>query len=193
MSAGRWPITWLRNRSHRHCERALSLDECDRVLTEAQTLEMNTATVSSRRVNADVRRSRVGFFTTDQHGWLYDRVSALLGEMNATHFGFDLIGVQAIQYAEYDANDGGCYEAHRDTFREQVIRKLSLSIQLTDPADYDGGDLQLFINDLTTPVVASRTRGDGLIFPSYVVHRVAPVTQGRRRALVSWAVGPEFR
>lgn len=69
-------------------------------------------------------------------------------------------------------------------------RKLSLVCQLSDPSEYEGGEFQ--INPGGSILVPERTKGTVIIFPSYLVHRVAPVTKGTRRSLVLWVEGPAF-
>ena len=70
-------------------------------------------------------------------------------------------------------------------------RKLSLSVQLTDPADYDGGDLE-FVNHLGNED-EFRKQGSIIVFPSYLSHRVTTVTRGARRSMIAWVFGPPFR
>ena len=70
-------------------------------------------------------------------------------------------------------------------------RKLSLSLQLTDPSQYEGCDLQF--QGGRRIETAPRTRGALIAFPSYVLHRVTPITRGVRKSLVCWVSGPEFR
>ena len=70
-------------------------------------------------------------------------------------------------------------------------RKLSLSVQLTDPSQYEGCDLQFQVSDKVG--VAPRKRGTVIAFPSFFLHRVTPIISGTRKALVAWATGPEFR
>ena len=65
-------------------------------------------------------------------------------------------------------------------------------IQLSDDTDYEGGDLQLKMSS-QKPYCASRLKGDGLVFPSWILHGVTPVTKGVRKSLVVWAEGPEWR
>jgi PKHD-type hydroxylase len=64
-------------------------------------------------------------------------------------------------------------------------------LQLSDPSEYDGGDLELFI--APNPTVATRKKGLIYIFPSWVLHRVTPVTRGIRKSLVIWITGPKFK
>ncbi len=70
-------------------------------------------------------------------------------------------------------------------------RKLSLSLQLSDPARYQGCDLELSYGDGVQQ--APRSRGTVIAFPSYVLHRVTPIASGTRKSLVIWASGPDFR
>ena len=67
---------------------------------------------------------------------------------------------------------------------------ISLTLFLSDPADYDGGHLQ-FHGGADMP--AARTLGSGVFFPSFLAHQVTPVMRGLRRSLVAWAYGPQFR
>ena len=64
-------------------------------------------------------------------------------------------------------------------------------MQVSDPDTYDGGDLELFYK--AKPIIADRTRGAVVAFPSFVMHRVTPVTRGVRYSLVAWVVGPRWR
>ena len=71
------------------------------------------------------------------------------------------------------------------------IRKLSLVVQLSDPADYQGGELQVLSAE--EPTTFSKARGTVVVFPSYVLHRVMPVTSGTRFSLAGWVGGPHLR
>ena len=106
---------------------------------------------------------------------------------------YELFGlVEAFQYTVYDGEEGGHYNWHVDMGRENVEpRKISLSLQLTDPLDYEGCNLVLEAGD--GPYVAERGRGTVVAFPSYVLHRVTPIESGTRKSLVVWVAGPEFR
>ena len=73
-------------------------------------------------------------------------------------------------------------------------RKLSVVVQLSEPEDYEGGVFE--IDDVVRPYPLNTSlfqpRGSILIFPSYIKHRVLPVTKGVRRSLVTWYNGPKF-
>ncbi len=70
-------------------------------------------------------------------------------------------------------------------------RKLSMVLQLSDPSEYEGGDLELFTS--ANPIITKKQKGIIHAFPSYVMHRVTPVTKGVRKTLVVWIAGPRFK
>ena len=96
------------------------------------------------------------------------------------------------QYTEYSV--GGKYDWHHDVdwqSERNMDRKLSVTVQLSDATDYDGG---FFEFDEVSPVpLSSREKGSILVFPSILGHRVTPVTRGKRKSLVAWYYGPKWR
>jgi PKHD-type hydroxylase len=74
---------------------------------------------------------------------------------------------------------------------ESGNRKLSFSVMLTDPGDYKGGELLLKTS--FKPMKTPKKRGTVVFFPSFVLHEVTPVTEGIRKTLVGWVLGPNFR
>ncbi|MCK6649860.1 MAG: 2OG-Fe(II) oxygenase, partial [Bacteroidia bacterium] len=70
-------------------------------------------------------------------------------------------------------------------------RKLSISVQLSDAVEYEGGELQFMINQ--NIVTAPKEKGTAIIFPSFALHRVLPVTKGNRMSIVGWIAGPAYR
>ena len=90
----------------------------------------------------------------------------------------------------YHDHEGGHFGWHMDV-GPRTPRKLSLTLQLTDPSRYQGGELQFFTGDIVR--TAPRDRGMLIAFPSYMVHQVTPVTAGTRKSIVAWVSGPQFR
>jgi PKHD-type hydroxylase len=113
--------------------------------------------------------------------------------LNSQHYRYDITGFdEPLYHVTYNAEDEGHYAWHIDKSGDGMpARKLSITFQMTDPAQYDGGDLE--INAFGSIDVCPRERGKLILFPSYEVHRVTPVTRGVRSALVAWSVGPAFR
>lgn len=122
--------------------------------------------------------------------WYYAR------EANRNAFGFDIDYLPDIQYTKYHASENGKYGWHCDTFwanPSTYDRKISIVIQLSDPSEYEGGDFQLDPIYPQLPVNEIKEKGTVIVFPSFLNHRVTPVTKGTRKSLVSWIQGPKFR
>ena len=174
-------------------ENAFSDDEIARVLALAADIAPEEATLGSERsVNTGIRRSLVRWMEVRaENVWLFDKVTALIGDANNVRYGFELAGLfEPLQVAEY--REGAFFRWHKDHGAgPHTIRKLSITVQLSDPGDYEGGNMEFIHSpDLET---ADRSRGTAVVFPSYVMHRVTPVTSGVRRSLVAWVSGPPFR
>ena len=80
------------------------------------------------------------------------------------------------------------------------IRKLSVTVSLTDPKEYKGGELEFDFRNLDPdkkPNIRACTeilpKGSLVVFPSFVWHRVKPVTKGVRHSLVIWNLGYPFK
>ena len=128
----------------------------------------------------------------DDFIWLYKRLWDMVEEANRNVWNFNLShGRDAIQHTIY-REGGGHYDWHMDCGANmQRQRKVSLTVQLTDGDDYEGGDLQLWRGQ--TPLNAPRGKGTVVIFPSYMMHRVTEVTKGTRESLVLWVGGDHYR
>ena len=125
--------------------------------------------------------------------WLKGLVLEHVEEANRLAFNVDLAKQLEVQLVEYQADREDYYDWHHDVQwngSSGLDRKLSMTIQLTDPQDYDGGDFQ-FEEIMTT--ADFRAQGTVLVFPAYLRHRITPVTRGTRRALVAWTFGPKWR
>lgn len=122
--------------------------------------------------------------------WVFERMSGYIAQANQ-YYNFDLNGFyEPLQLAEYGKGD--FFDWHLDFGAgTSSIRKLSLSIQLSNPQDYEGGDLEFRINNKV--VKAPRTPGTAIIFPSFIMHRVTEITKGHRRSIVGWVAGPPYR
>lgn len=144
-----------------------------------------------------VRVSSVHFHHRDNNtSWIFDRLNASILLLNERFYGFNLNGYDSFQYTEYDGSRQGKYDWHMDmqlgdnTLGE--TRKLSIVLSLTDPKDYEGGSFQFNIGKEEEPDTVVFPRGRIIAFPSFLLHRVTPVTSGIRRSLVTWVTGPKF-
>lgn len=143
-----------------------------------------------------IRRSKVSFLTgVFKHLDIYEPVLKVMHNVNQEYYGFDLEAIQPPQLTEYDSSYKGEYKPHLDIDPPDangIQRKLSMVVQLTPKDSYEGGELQ-FPNSPNYDVSITKDQGTAILFPSYVLHGVTPVTQGFRKSLVVWAIGSTFR
>lgn len=171
---------------------AFAPEECERVIAlgAARTRQAGAVDQRSDLESRDYRVSEIAWIEPDADAqWLYHRLAVLFAQANAA-YGFELVGfAEALQFTAYGA--GQYFAWHADLGPgDTAARKLSMTLQLSDPQSYDGGALQ-FHGGADMPV--ARSRGCATFFPAYLAHRVAPVESGRRLSLVAWAYGPAFR
>lgn len=123
---------------------------------------------------------------------MYDRILYYTRIANNDMWNFQIFGMgENLQYGEYSSEYKGKYEGHLDIGSgKQSMRKISVSIQLTDCADYKDGDLLLNVG--SSPIYAPRRKGTMILFPSYFHHKVTEVTEGTRHSLVTWITGPAW-
>ena len=142
-----------------------------------------------------IRSSKVKWLPkSEEFRGLYERIAQEIMIHNNQHFKFDLDCIrEQIQYTEYHAKDKGQYDWHMDLGSGWAsLRKLSVTINLSDPKDYDGGVLEFNLGGKTI-TQGSKAKGAITVFPSYLLHRVSPVTRGTRKTLVLWVGGNQFR
>lgn len=159
------------------------------------------------------RNSKNAWISTDS--WIAGFLWHYINKANRENFLYDLTNIdnETIQYTSYgegefygwheDATLPLFYKAHSGNDRELLIqdsinkqaehvRKLSFSVQLSSPDDYEGGNLQL-MDDCGKLYYAPRRRGSVVLFDSRTRHRVLKVTKGKRKSLVGWVVGPRWK
>ena len=144
------------------------------------------------RLDDSIRKSRIKWIHHDDKSWwVYDKLARHIQEANRS-WGLAINSIiDSIQYTEY-YEDGGHYEWHMDVGDyPQNNRKISLTIQLSDPNDYEGGDLEFWLGKESNK--APREQAFAVLFPSYLMHRVTPITKGVRKSLVLWVGGDTFR
>lgn len=166
------------------------IDQVKRLWAEDQTIK---ATLTGKEAYKDELRKSSVMWIDDkpEHKWIYDKLAGLAMTCNNERYWFDLLGFhEELQLAQYV--EGDFFDWHLDFGPgESSIRKLSMTIQLSDSDEYEGGDLQFMINQHI--VTAPRQKGTIVIFPSFIIHRVTPITRGTRQSIVGWVSGPPFR
>jgi PKHD-type hydroxylase len=179
----------------------LSRAECEWTIAMAERQPLSFASVGTptvQRTELDTRCVESTVLDTPECDWLYERIATRVQSANAQYFEFDLVGlIEPVQFLKYTvANEekpDGHYTWHVD-FGEGAMstRKLSMVIQLSPPAAYDGCEFSM-MGDRGLQRLDYRGQGDAFVFPSWTPHMVGPITRGVRYALVCWIHGPRFQ
>ncbi len=176
-------------------EKGFSEEEIDMVLSGSLDYNSKDGTVigNQEQVEDSIRKSKVKWLpNTAEWAWLYEKLAGMAVEANNALWKFDLHSIiDDIQFTEYEEG-GGHYDWHMDIGPDTIShRKISMVVQLTDPEEYEGGDLEMMLS--RQPFAVPRSKGAVTLFPSFVMHKVTPITKGTRRSLVLWLGGSHFR
>lgn len=165
-------------------------EKCEDIIEKCREVASQKGGIAGRE-DDKVRNSTVRWVS--KHPEMRQLVGYFFQEANRRLFNVDMQHVFDIQFTEYHAEGNQHYSWHEDIHwdrRNAYDRKLSLVLQLSDPDTYEGGELEFL--QFRRPD-EFRERGSIIVFPSYVRHRVTPVTEGTRYSLVSWIEGPRWR
>lgn len=171
---------------------AFNLDFCNRCL---ELVPEHRGAAGPENDTHNVRRSNIAWVRGIlRYPEIITPIVNHLHQVNKEFFNFDLEGIEDPQFTEYDSSEQGKYDPHRDDLilPNGMPRKLSMVIQLTPPDCYEGGEL-VFPNSPEYSADITKKQGTAIVFPSYLLHGVTPVTSGNRKSMVCWAHGPAFR
>jgi PKHD-type hydroxylase len=136
------------------------------------------------------RNSKVSWMYEDD--WVSSMFAHYFHLANKEYWEYDLNCLDGIQITRYDEGDHYTWHSDYGTAEDnRFTRKLSATLLVTDPSEYEGGELE-FIDYHNNLVVAPSTRGTMIVFDSRIPHRVRPVTKGTRISLVTWMLGPKL-
>jgi PKHD-type hydroxylase len=179
-----------------YAENLFTVEECKKIIDYGNSLKKEIAEIGSAEKSIYDKKNRDNqvawiHYGSENVNWIFERLSFFIQKTNQEFFNFDLWGImEPLQFTEYKA-PGQHYGQHIDKGYKQIIRKLSISVQLSDPNTYEGGDLNIITNINNQPM--KRNQGSITIFPSYILHKVDPVSNGTRYSLVAWVTGNQFR
>ena len=173
----------------------------DSIIKECETYQVKPATVGhieliDAKEDLSIRRSELRWVSPSTSPTIAKLLWNYIATANRNAFGVDITNIWDIQYTVYKGTDDGHYDWHHDTFwgnASSFDRKLSIIIQLSDPADYEGGKFEIDPQYENPNEIALKKQGSILVFPSTIRHRVLPVTSGVRKSLVAWVEGPKWR
>lgn len=175
---------------------AFTPEQCDDIIQHGELAEFKKGTVGRERLDEKVRDTDVTWIQPiPEAKWIFEQMNQLMAKINFDKFQMDLSRFDGFQYGRYEA--GGHYDWHIDTVNEPphgLFRKLSLSLMLTEPDAYEGGELLLATGGNWENAHSLKpSKGDLAVFYSHVPHKVSPVTSGERITLVTWALGPKLK
>lgn len=183
---------WCYTRSY------FSKQYCDDIIKKSKSLTFHNAFLGElgESKNNNYRKSEVAWLYPDKFEQLYEDIWELEREINKNWFGFHVDNLEYIQLAKYSGETKGEYKKHKDVFwinNSPRHRKLSAVIQLTDPNEYEGGDLTFFdCQEYPNPKYI-REQGTVIFFPAFVDHQANPVLSGLRHSAAIWFEGPKWR
>ena len=171
-----------------------SPEECAKIIADHSPDEWLEAGMNmsdrkeKKHIDHDYRHTHNAWIMADEKSmWLFDKMLALVMSANQHKWQFEIDFFEAIQLAKYE--EGMHYDWHYDLGPERAgNRKLSVSVQLSAPEDYEGGELLLDIARKSSYTAPDEV-GSVTVFPSFLKHKVLPVTKGTRYSLVVWASG----
>ena len=191
-------------------ENAIPKRLCDDIVKYAFTKKKETAITGAYQETGDINKvldKRNSSVTWLNEPWIYKLILPFVKQANVNAgWNFDWDASEQCQFTTYEP--GQYYGWHQDSFSKpsksndptfnNKIRKLSVTLTLSEGTDYVGGDLEMDLrnNDCGRDIHAMhqiRKKGALVVFPSYVWHRVAPVIKGTRYSLVIWNHGYQYR
>ena len=174
-------------------EKALPAEMCDTIIALGQQKIQEDATLNSTRdTDEEMRRGQVAWIRDE---WLQQMIASYVARAKSeANWNFVINNREDIQFATYE--NGAFYDWHRDCdIKQEQYRKLSVSVQLSDPNSYIGGNLLIknLWGTMNLPMDKGvYNQGTIVIFPSSLLHTIIPIEHGKRYSLVQWFSGPDF-
>jgi len=174
-----------------------------------RTGHYDTNNITNKQVK-DLKKKRDSNVCFLADPWIHKEILPFIHEANEkADWNFQIDSNEAFQFTKYKPNQ--FYDWHCDSFTDPFkqhempwligkVRKLSASVSLSDPKDYEGGQLEFNFRNGENKKISNiaecgevKTKGSLVVFPSFVWHRVKPVTKGTRYSLVIWHCGLPFK
>ena len=195
---------------------ALSNQFCDQViqtgtsihLSQARTGGVSDKDLTDKKKLKHLKKIRNSFVSFLDDLWIHRKLKGFLLDANQqAEWNFDVTKTEKMQFTKYGLKE--FYGWHRDGFYKKydnpkapeligTIRKLSMVVQLSEPSDYTGGELEFSFPEpnkklkiMTIPEF--KAKGSIVVFPGFIWHRVKPVLSGTRYSLVTWTVGAPYK
>ena len=181
---------------HVYWEGYFTNEELNLILEYCENKKLEEAKLQTNQINKTVRKSKINFTEPDEENrWIFNKLNNFIQMINNKFYNFDLVGYNNFQFSTYNSKENGHYDWHIDSYVNNsnpngtgLHRKLSMTLLLND--DFEGGDFEI---NLSQPQKIEVKKGRAIFYPSFVLHRVTPVTKGIRKSLVIWVEGPRWK
>tara|TARA_R110000822_G_scaffold188729_4_gene327793 strand:- start:249 stop:839 length:591 start_codon:yes stop_codon:yes gene_type:complete len=163
-----------------------SNEELDYLAKVAKSANID-AGIGRGEIIKDIRSAKINWLEdSTANTWIFRRIEKHVEQINDSIFNYEISSISGLQLANYSSDELGKYDWHMDC-GDGPIRKLSLVIQLSSPEEYEGGEFSFMTSKNEQTV--DKKKGLVVTFPSFLLHRVSPVTSGQRQSLVCWING----
>lgn len=194
-------MTWLMkdfnytNEAYAYAPGFFDADEVNEIIRISESRVGGGGELENGVSNSAIRNCKISWIEVDAESTgIFSKLSTAIHTLNDRFYKYDLTEMESLQFTKYNSETSDFYTSHADDgYKFNLFRKLSVSVQLSDPSEYEGGDLVFYRNTTLTGVVAPKQLGTVIIFPSFVIHEVKKVTAGTRNSLVTWVNGPRFK
>jgi PKHD-type hydroxylase len=183
------------NEPFAYATNCFSREEIEKIIRIGETNFSGKAELENGMSNSSIRNCLISWIepneeTTD----IFRKMSNIITSLNDQFYKYDLTEMESFQFTTYSDKTEDFYKSHSDDgYKFNLFRKLSVSVQLSDPEEYSGGELVFYRNTLTECTIAPKEIGTVIVFPSFVIHEVKKITSGTRKSLVTWVNGPRFK
>ena len=187
-------------------KKAVPIQTCKKILKAGRKKLIEAATVREGNLDKTARDCKVSWINDK---WIYDILNPFIHNANKeAGWNFQWDWNESSQFTIYEK--GHYYGWHTDQSDtpfgkdkginfDGKVRKLSITLQLTDKTKYEGGDFQfMWIDnrkkDLLNVITVDDAKDIGtvIVFPSFIWHQILPITKGKRESLVNWSIGTPF-
>jgi len=182
-------------------DNGINIEDCEDTIKKYKNSELDIGEVGDDNSKMESpekqRNSRV--YWIQENNLLVRSLFQFILEANDNTFRYNVFNYEQnrqneqVQFTEYTVDN--FYHWHQDNLDSSINgtnRKLSLSVNLSNPKDYEGGNLEFFMGNVKPFDPLKRKQGSVIVFDSSIWHRVTPVTKGIRYSLVTWLWGPNF-
>jgi PKHD-type hydroxylase len=171
--------------------KVFSPEECNKIIEIGNNFNVHNSKISGNSYNPNIRKSKNSWIELNKETqWIYDRLGQVIVNLNNKFFNFRLYGFgEYLQFTKYDEK-GSFYDEHVDRGFKMPVRKMSVSVQLTDKREFKGGNLLIEKGKLHEDCYDI---GSVVCFPSFINHKVTKIKKGMRYSLVTWITGDNFK